>query len=439
MFKIAYMTIEELYQCYQEQPIVSTDTRQIVPGSLFFALKGERFNANAFAAQALENGARKAVVDEAAYAVDDRYILVDDTLACLQELARYHRQQLQIPVVGITGTNGKTTTKELLYAVLSQQFKTYATRGNLNNHIGVPLTLLAIDSSIEMAIVEMGANHLEEIAFLCTIAQPSCGLITNVGKAHLEGFGSFEGVKKTKGELYDYLKAHDGQLFLQGDNTHLQAMEQARGINRIVRYGFSDTNDVQGHLEQADPFLAVSWKTRDALAFQTVQTQLTGAYNTENILAAVAVGQFFGVSDTQINQGLAAYKPANNRSQVTITQHNTLIADYYNANVSSMEAALANMEVLAAQQKVIILGDMFELGADSPAEHKRVMERALALGADTVIFVGEAFYALKNDRAYFYRTTQEAKEKLIEKPVIGSTVLLKASRGMAFEQLIAVL
>ncbi|WP_317125965.1 UDP-N-acetylmuramoyl-tripeptide--D-alanyl-D-alanine ligase [Sphingobacterium corticibacterium] len=429
------MTTEQLYQRYRESGTVSTDTRNIVPNSIFFALKGERFNANEFAAQALESGAKWAVVDESKYVADERYVLVEDVLTTLQELARYHRRQLHIPFIGITGTNGKTTTKELLYAVLSQRFKTYATKGNLNNHIGVPLTLLSIDDSIEMAVIEMGANHQQEIAFLCDIAAPTHGLITNVGKAHLEGFGSFEGVKKAKGELYDFLKTHDGVLFLQGDNEYLREMETQRGILKVVRYGFSPTNDIVGRLEYANPLLGVSWKIRDAEMFHTIQTQLTGSYNTENILAAVAVGRFFGIDDTQINQGIVTYTPTNNRSQITKTAQNVVIADYYNANVSSMEAALANLAVIEAEHKVIVLGDMFELGEDAAKEHRYIIDRALALDADRTIFVGEAFYAHQNTKAEFYATTDNAKEALRERPVVDSTVLLKASRGMAFEKL----
>lgn len=433
------MTTEQLYQRYKECGTVSTDTRDITPGSIFFALKGERFNANAFAAQALESGAKWAVIDEEAYAADERYILVDDVLATLQALARYHRSQLNIPFVGITGTNGKTTTKELLYAVLSKRFKTYATKGNLNNHIGVPLTLLSIDDSVEMAVIEMGANHQQEIAFLCGIAAPTHGLITNVGKAHLEGFGSFDGVKKAKGELYDFLKAHEGVLFLQGDNPHLREMEMQRSISKIIRYGFSAANDIVGCLERANPLLTISWKTRDAETYYTVPTQLTGSYNTENILAAVAVGHFFGIDDILINDGIAAYTPANNRSQIVKTAHNTVIADYYNANVSSMEAALANIEVIEAIRKVIILGDMFELGEQASKEHGYVIDRALAIGAERTIFVGEAFYAHQHPKAEFYKTTEEAKDALSRQPIFDSSVLLKASRGMAFEKLMATL
>lgn len=435
------MNIQELYQLYQQFPLVSTDTRNIQTDSIFFALKGDKFNANTFATAALAAGARYVVVDEPAYALaDERYILVEDVLSTLQALANYHRKQLSIPFVGITGTNGKTTTKELLNAVLSQGFKTYATKGNLNNHIGVPLTLLAIGSDIELAIIEMGANHPGEIAFLCDIAEPTHGLITNVGKAHLEGFGSFEGVRKTKGELYDYLKKTNGTLFLQGDNAWLVEMEAQRGIKEVVRYGFSVENAVIGKLVQADPLLSFSWyQQAHPERIATVNTHLVGAYNLENILAAVAVGLYFELTPTAINKGIEGYVPTNNRSQVTRTEKNIVVADYYNANASSMAAALDNMAVIAAAQKAIVLGDMFEMGDESFVEHQKVIEKALAIGVARLIFVGKAFYEQRNDQAEFYQTTAAAKDALLAKPIVGSTVLLKASRGMAFENLLEVL
>lgn len=441
MFKIISMDIQALYKLYQENPVISTDTRTIPEGSIFFALRGEKFNANTFAAQALAAGARYVVVDEANYAVGDRCILVDDVLSTLQQLANFHRQQLTIPVIGVTGTNGKTTTKELLYAVLSQKFKTYATKGNLNNHIGVPLTLLAIQDNMEVAIIEMGANHLGEIGFLCRIAEPTCGLITNVGKAHLEGFGSFEGVKKTKGELYDFLKKTDGLLFLQGDNTHLAEMEKQRGINQVIRYGFSSTNDIIGKLETANPLLTISWRIHQegGAAPSIVQTNLTGSYNTENILAAIAVGLHFGLTKAEVNAGIQSYVPTNNRSQITKTATNVVIADYYNANASSMAAALDNIDVIEASKKAIILGDMFEMGEESFVEHQKVIAKAQAIGVDRLIFVGKAFYGQREASGEFYQTTEEALQALRSNPIAGCTILLKASRGMAFEKLMEVL
>lgn len=430
------MEAASLYRYYLEHPLVSTDTRAIKPGSLFFALKGAQYNGNAFAAEALDKGARYAVIDEPEYGKDDRFLLVADVLTALQELARHHRAQLQIPVIGITGSNGKTTTKELLYAVLSRKFNTYATQGNLNNHIGVPLTLLSLDAKTQLAIVEMGANHPGEIALLSKIAQPSHGLITNVGKAHLEGFGGFEGVKRTKGELYDYLVQHGGTVFLQHDNPHLYEMAASRAIDRPVTYGFSEGNDVIGALRSADPFLEVQWRARGTDKTYTVNTRLTGAYNTENLLAAVCVGRHFGVTAADINAGISGYVPANNRSQIMQTAHNRVIRDYYNANASSMAAALENLQLLRADRKVIILGDMFELGDESYEEHRKIVQQACAIGAARVIFVGEAFMQHSRSDAEFYETIDAAKAALQQRPVRDALVLLKASRSMAFEKLV---
>lgn len=433
------MNTETLYDLYLKHPYVSTDTRNILPGGIFFALRGANFNGNTFADQALAGGASYVVIDDAAFAKDERYLLVTDVLKALQDLALFHRQKLQIPVIGVTGTNGKTTTKELLYATLSQRFRTYATKGNLNNHIGVPLTILSIDNTIEVAIIEMGANHLGEIAFLCDIALPDYGLISNVGKAHLEGFGSFEGVMATKGELYDFLQDHGGVVFLQGDNPYLKTMAAARSIKTIVTYGFSDTNDVIGRLVKADPLLQIEWCEHTTENKYIVSTQLTGSYNTENFLAAIAVARYFNVSPVQINKGIEHYVPKNNRSQITKTGHNTVIADYYNANASSMAAALDNIEVIDAPRKVIILGDMFEMGGESDAEHEKVVQRAKAIGVERLIFVGKAFKKQEYLEAEFYETTAEAKQALQDRPIINGTILLKGSRGMAFENLMEIL
>lgn len=430
------MEAESLYAYYYKYPAISTDSRNIQPNSLFFALKGEHFNGNRFAAEALEKGARYAVIDEPEYQMDKRFLLVTDVLTALQDLARHHRAQLQIPVVGITGTNGKTTTKELIHAVLSQQFNTYATRGNLNNHIGVPLTILSITQQTEIAIIEMGANHVGEIAFLCGISQPTHGLITNVGKAHLEGFGSFEGVKKAKGELYDYLAAHEGILFLQNDNPALREMAAARPIQQLVTYGFSPGNSVSGELMPAGPLLNIRWTAGEEAGHHLVHTQLTGSYNSENILAAVCVGQYFGVPPERIDQGIKEYTPTNNRSQLTKTDRNTLICDYYNANASSMAAALGNLHTLQANQKAIVLGDMFEMGDDTYEEHRKVVEAALSMEAARTLFVGKAFYEHRRTGAEFYETTEAAKDALALRPIKNALVLLKASRGMAFEKLV---
>ncbi len=431
------MQTENLYEIFKQYPVISTDTRYIKENSIFFALKGANFNGNQFADEALKYGAKYVVVDESDYVRGEHYLLVDDVLTALQDLAKYHRQQLQIPIVGITGTNGKTTSKELLYAVLSQKFKTYATQGNLNNHIGVPLTLLSIDSTYEMAVIEMGANHIGEIALLSNIAQPDCGLITNVGKAHLEGFGSFEGVKKTKGELYDYLQANNGTLFIQGDNQHLIEMASSRTFERTLSYGFTDLNEIIGKLIVADPYLSIKWRQKDNSAEHVVKTHLTGSYNMENILAAVSVGLFFDLSPQQINTGIENYVPKNNRSQITKTEKNTIVADFYNANASSMVAALENMSVISADNKVVILGDMFELGEESYKEHQKLVNNALASNFDRLIFVGKEFYKHKSDQAQFFPTTADAEQEVGS--IKDSFILLKASRGMAFEKLLAVL
>lgn len=434
------MQIDQLYQIYKEFPKICTDTRQISQDCLFFALKGDNFNGNSFAGQALQAGAKYVVLDDPEfYREDPAYILVEDVLTSLQELAKFHRKHLKMPFIGITGTNGKTTSKELLHSVLSQKYHTYATKGNLNNHIGVPLTILSLTEDVEIAIVEMGANHVGEIAFLCSISQPTHGFITNVGKAHLEGFGSFEGVMKAKGELYDYLKAHDGQIYMQGDNEFLQQMAAARKLENVIYYGFSENNDIQGGLVVADPFLTIFWKTQAEEHHNEVKTNLTGAYNIENMLAAVALGNTFELATEEINSGLSNYIPQNNRSQISKTDKNTIIADYYNANASSMAAALANLDVIQADRKVAILGDMFEMGDQSEAEHKKVIEKAKSLKVDQLIFVGKAFYALREDGAAFYENTEDLKKELQEHPLEDYMILLKASRGMAFEKLIEVL
>jgi len=296
------MTTEEIYQLFLQHPVISTDTRKIAPGSIFFALKGDKFDANTFAEQAIAEGAAYAVIDNPAYRLNEKYILVEDGLAALQDLARFHRWQLSIPVIGLTGTNGKTTTKELINAVLSQKFKTLATQGNLNNHIGVPLTVLSIDKSHEIAVIEMGANHQKEIELLCSIAQPSHGLITNIGKAHLEGFGGVEGIKKGKGELYDFLSSTDGSAFVNGDDVVLMAMKEARSLNKVVLYGTKNKeNTVSGRITENSPLLSLQWVNNSSAESYSVKTQLTGAYNLDNILAAICIGNYFGLDKANGN------------------------------------------------------------------------------------------------------------------------------------------
>jgi UDP-N-acetylmuramoyl-tripeptide--D-alanyl-D-alanine ligase len=437
------MAIEEIYQLYLQHPIISTDTRKIAPGSMFFALKGDKFDANTFASQALEAGAAYAIIDNAAYRLNNQTILVDDVLGTLQDLARYHRKQLQIPVIGLTGTNGKTTTKELINAVLSQQFNVLATQGNLNNHIGVPLTLLSITAAHQIAVIEMGANHQKEIELLCTIAQPTHGLITNVGKAHLEGFGGVEGVKKGKGELYDYLKATEGTAFVCSHNFDLVLMQENRHLENVVYYGSRQFLDsISGILTGNAPYLSLQWSIpgEEQTTYQ-VTSHLTGEYNLDNILAAIGIGHYFGLSPAQINAGIEGYQPNNNRSQIVKTTTNTLICDYYNANPSSMAVAIDNLSKIQADHKVMILGDMFEMGTEAAAEHKGIIDVALAARADEHIFVGTEFYLQQPNypRATFYKTAQEAIVGLKNQPITNATVLIKGSRGMALEHLVAFL
>lgn len=429
---------ESLYQLYLKHPIICTDTRNIVAGCLFFALKGESFDANTFAEKALASGASYAIIDNDAYNNGDQCFLVEDVLQALQDLARHHRSQLNIPVIGMTGSNGKTTTKELVNAVLSEKYKSFATKGNLNNHIGVPLSILSITCETEIAVIEMGANHQKEIEFLCEIAKPSHGLITNVGMAHLDGFGGFEGVKKGKAELYAYLKANKGTAFIYRDNPYLHEMSQAAGLDDVIYYGTATEDYVSGTLISADPHLNLSWYHKET-EYQ-LSVNLTGSYNFENILAAISIGVFFEVSPEQINTGLSGYLPKNNRSQITRTESNTVICDFYNANPSSMTAALNNMSQLAATKKAVVIGDMFELGVEADEQHQLIVAQAESLQADVLIFVGKYFYRIKGDSSgLFFETTAEASKYLSDSPVKDSLVLLKGSRGMALEQLLPLL
>jgi UDP-N-acetylmuramoyl-tripeptide--D-alanyl-D-alanine ligase len=440
------MTTTDLYQIYLKHPVISTDTRKITPGSLFFALKGDKFDANTFAEQAIGAGAAYAVIDNPAYQLGERYILVEDVLTTLQDLAKYHRGQLNIPVIGLTGTNGKTTTKELINSVLSQHFNTYATQGNLNNHIGVPLTILSINSTHQAAVIEMGANHQKEIELLSSIAQPSHGLITNVGKAHLEGFGGVEGVKKGKGELYDYLKASNGITFVNSDSADLMAMQYARSLSNVVFYGSIDlTNLVSGQLTENSPYLSLQWTNNETGKSYEVKSQLTGAYNLDNILAAICIGVYFKLTAEEINAGVSGYQPKNNRSQITTTATNTLICDYYNANPSSMFVAIENLGKLNADYKVLVLGDMFEMGQESAAEHEAVIRKALATPVNGRIFIGAEFYKAKEADGIasqlsagdkFYPTAEDAIIGLKTTPIKNATILIKGSRGMALERLV---
>ena len=430
-------TIEELYKVYLQHQNICTDTRLISSGCLFFALKGESFDANTFAEEALNQGAAFAIIDNKDFAKNEQYLLVNDVLSTLQNLAKHHRKQLNIPVIGLTGSNGKTTTKELIKAVLSEKYKTFATKGNLNNHIGVPLSILSIQSDVEIAVIEMGANHQKEIEFLCEIAQPTHGLITNIGMAHLDGFGGFEGVKKGKAELFTFLKAQHGTTFIYRNNPYLLEMSQVADLNKIVYYGTEQENLISGKLKHSDPFIELEWATHDAS--YEAKANLTGVYNFENILAAICIGYFFELTPLQINTGLLNYYPNNNRSQLTKTENNKVICDFYNANPSSMAAALLNLKELNSTKKIAIIGDMFELGAESSEQHEIIVKLANTNALDT-IFIGNDFYAFKDKYpGKYFNSPAEAAQFLKINQIKDKLVLLKGSRGMALEQLLPLL
>ena len=436
------MSIEQLYQLYKKHQIICTDTRNITPGCLFFALKGDNFNGNTFAKQAIQEGAKFAIVDEILENSGRQFIKVDDVLLSLQELAKYHRQLLNIPIVGITGSNGKTTTKELTESVLSQHFKCFATKGNLNNHIGVPLSILSITDEIEIAIIEMGANHQKEIEFLCTIAQPTHGLITNIGKAHLDGFGGLEGVKKGKGELYQFLSKNNGMAFINQSNNVLVDMSRDYNLECVIDYGSGADNLISGKIESSAPYLVVEWH-RERMEYDDrwhlASSQLTGNYNFENILAAICIGSYFKLSPEAINQGIKNYIPTNNRSQITKTDKNVLICDYYNANPSSIIGALDNLATFPDKNKVIILGDMFEMGEESFKEHQAILEKAQSVYVSKRIFVGPEFFKVKNSNDIYYKSTEDAVLGLKNTPILESIILLKGSRGMRLEKLVELL
>ena len=423
------MNLSALYQIFLDCQLVTTDSRNCPEGSLFIALKGESFNGNAFAGKALETGCAYAIIDEPEYAVegDQRYILVDNCLQTLQQLANFHRRQLGTRVIGITGTNGKTTTKELISAVLSQSHNILYTLGNLNNHIGVPSTLLRLKAEHDLAVIEMGANHPGEIKFLSEIAEPDCGIITNVGKAHLEGFGSFEGVIKTKGELYDFLRKKEGStVFIHHDNAYL--MNIAGGLN-LIPYGTEDDLYVNGRITGNSPYLTFEWKAGKAGETYQVQTQLIGEYNFPNALAAITIGLFFGVEAAKINEALAGYTPQNNRSQLKKTNDNTLIIDAYNANPTSMMAALQNFRNMEVPHKMLLLGDMRELGAESAAEHQKIADYIKECDFEEVWLVGEQFAAAEHSFKTYPNVQEVIKELETNKPK-GYTILIKGSNGI---------
>ena len=423
------MNIQDLYQLYLKHPSVQTDTRKLQPGDLYFALKGPTFNGNYFAQQALEKGAAFAVIDEAEFDTGDKTILVEDVLTTLQQLAKYHREQFSIPFIGITGSNGKTTTKELIHATLSSTYKTYTTEGNLNNHIGVPLTLLKIKKDAEFAIIEMGANHIGEIASYCEIAQPTHGLITNCGKAHLEGFGSEEGVRKGKGELYDHLRKVKGTAFVMWDYVYLR--EMSKGISTIIKYG-TENADVQGKITEAAPFLKVQFTKGYK---ESINTSLVGGYNLPNVLAAVAIGQFFGVADPVIKKSIECYQPSNSRSQLIEKGTNKIIIDAYNANPSSMKAAIENFAAISQKEKILMLGAMAELGDDSLSEHQQVVDEINKHQWQEVVLVGGDFQKIKHPYLQF-ASAIEASQWLHDQNLQHVYLLIKGSRSMQMEKVL---
>lgn len=427
------MNTEQLYQIYTQHPVVTTDSRKCPEGSMFFALKGDNFDGNLYALSALEKGCAVAVVDRADVIPegDERFILVEDVLSSLQSLAAYHRKKLGISTIQITGTNGKTTTKELVSAVLSEKYNTLFTQGNLNNHIGVPLTLLSVRPEHEIAVIETGANHPGEIAFLCNLVQADCGLITNVGRAHLEGFGSFDGVKQTKGELYDDLKKRGHSAFLNTEDPELSKMASERNINTIPY--------VQGDVVACSPMLQVKWYCTEEKRWHTVQTNLIGSYNLANVLSAITVGLHFGVLPSDIDKALEKYIPTNNRSEFRDTGRNHLIVDAYNANPTSMAAALENFNTMQAENKMVILGEMRELGAESNKEHQQIINLLSSMSLSEIWLVGEEFIqtnrsSLTTSHTIFH-DIEEVKARLSLSPIYNRTILIKGSNGTKLFQL----
>lgn len=428
---MTHMKIDQLYSLFRKHSRIVTDSRKMEQGCLFFALKGDHFNGNDFAAQALAGGAAFAVLDEKQPFEDQRLIYVDDVLQTLQQLACHHRQTLAIPVLAITGSNGKTTTKELTSAVLSKKYKIRFTQGNLNNHIGVPLTLLTFDNDTELGVVEMGANHPGEIAFLCQIAQPDFGLITNVGKAHLEGFGSFEMVIKTKSELYRYLEDRDGTAFIHCENKFL--MDVAGKLKKIS-YGQSETCWQRGEITGQPPFLNIrAWFPAGLLY---IHTKLIGNYNLENVLAATAIGRHFGIDPLLIKEAIEEYTPSNNRSQFVKTERNQIIMDAYNANPTSMQASLNNFFSMSHPRKVVILGDMLELGSYAVNEHQKIIDMIRNQPLHQVFLVGDLFGQCEYPvNFHIFSDVGSLKGYLISNPIHECIILVKGSRGIGLERI----
>ncbi len=424
------MQITELYQLYLQHPSIQTDTRKLQPGDIYWALKGPNFNGNLFAEKALEMGAAYAIVDEPV-AANERIIVVEEGLSTLQALAKHHREQFQIPFIAITGSNGKTTTKELVATVLASHFITATTEGNLNNHIGVPLTLLKIKQGTEIAVIEMGANHQQEIAGYCVYTEPTHGIITNCGKAHLEGFGGVEGIRKGKGELFDYLRAHDGTVLRYADYDYLQEMSQ--GIEKTFDYG-QTSGHVQGQVISSEPFLKVNI-TKGFATPTTIHTQLVGDYNLPNVLCAVAIGIYCKVPQEKIVAAIENYAPSNSRSQLMQLGSNQIILDAYNANPSSMKLAIENFARLSVSGKVLMLGGMMELGAESVAEHEAIAALIGQYDWDKVVLVGGDFSKIKHPYLYF-SDSLAAKEWFLSQDFKNAYLLVKGSRSMQMEKII---
>ena len=452
--------MENIYEKFLESSGVSIDSRNCPKDAMFIGIKGANFDGNTFVEKALEQGCKYAITDNPEIGVGNPNIIhVEDSLKTLQDLAHYHRMMFDIPVIGITGTNGKTTSKELISTVLSKEYNVLYTQGNLNNHIGVPLTLLRLNRSHNIAVVEMGANHPKEIEFLCIIARPNYGIITNVGKAHLEGFGSFEGVKKTKGELYEFIRGVEGKIFLHADNPHLCEMvnsgtepvevSMTAGNNvtefanalETIKYGESEENFVSGSILSCTPYINVELRLNgNASGEKTsykIETNLIGDYNLSNILSAACIGRYFGVMDEEIVSALQEYTPTNNRSQCTRTEKNTLIVDAYNANPTSMEAALKNFsKIETTSGKVLILGDMKELGEDSEAEHQKVLALIKSLGFTRVYFVGSEFIKVAGSEFACFENVESLAEYFAQNSISGSTILIKGSNSTRLTKIV---
>ncbi len=433
-----FTSTEELYKLFIacEQKI-TTDTRKLESGAIFFALKGDNFDANSFAQKSIDGGCAYAIVDSESISNSKTILLVNNVLEALQQLAKYHRQQLKIPIIGITGSNGKTTNKELIYAVLSKKYKTYATKGNLNNHIGVPLTLLSITNHHQIAIVEMGANHQGEISMLCELADPDYGLITNIGKAHLEGFGGEEGVKKGKSELYQHLRKKNATIFINGDDLILQ--ELSTGLTKVF-YGEKSEFDVYGKLISTSEFVEFKWNVKDEKldSESLIKTNMFGHYNFINLICAASIGHYFGVNKIEINAALQEYVPEMNRSQVKQTKSNSIILDAYNANPSSMSLAISNFKNQSFKRKMVILGDMFELGQYSYQEHLSILSQLHNSDIEKTVLVGSQFFELKDQfpKHEFFLNSEQLKEYLITSGILGFTILIKGSRGMQLEKIV---